>query len=82
MLKRKSIKTKGKLKLSQYFQELKEGDRVAIVREQALNPAFPKRIQGNSGVVAGKKGKAYIIKAFDRNELKTYIIKPMHLRKL
>ena len=82
MLKRKNIKTKGKLKLSQYFQELNKGDRVAIVREHALNPQFPIRIQGKSGTVVGKKGRAYIIRALDGNELKTYIIKPMHLRKL
>jgi len=82
MLKRKKMKTHGKLSLSQYFKELKEGDRVAIVREQSLNPAFPKRIQGNSGIVVGKKGSACIVQAYDRNELKNYIIKPMHLRKL
>ena len=82
MLKRKKAKTHGKLSLSQYFKEFKEGDRVAIVREQSLNPAFPKRIQGNSGVVVGKKGSACVLKVYDRNELKTYVIKPMHLRKL
>lgn len=82
MLKRKNVKTRGKLKLSQYFQELKKGDRVAVVREQALNPEFPKRIQGKSGVVIGIKGRACIISMLDGDELKTYIIKPMHLRKL
>jgi len=82
MIKRKQAKTHGKLSLSHYFQELKEGDRVAIVREQSLNPAFPERIQGKSGVVSGKKGRACVIKVFDGEELKTYIIKPMHLRKL
>ena len=82
MIKRKNIKTRGKLKLSQYFQELKNGDRVAIVREQSLNPAFPRRIQGRSGIVVGKKGRAYVIKAMDYNEEKTYVINSMHLKKL
>lgn len=82
MIKRKSAKTRGKLKLSQYFQELKVGDRVAIVREQSLSPAFPIRIQGRSGVVVGKKGRAYVVKAMDYNEEKTYVIAPMHLKKL
>jgi len=82
MINRKSIKTHGKLKLSQYFQEFKQEDRVAIVREQALNPAFPKRIQGKSGTIIGMKGRAYIIELMDGNEQKTYILKPMHLKKL
>jgi ribosomal protein L21E len=82
MIKRKKAKTHGKLSLSQYFKEFKEGDRIAVVREHSLNPAFPKRIQGKSGVVAGKKGGACVVQIFDGNELKTYVIKPMHLRKL
>ena len=82
MLHRKLKKTKGKLKLSQYFQELKNGDRVVIVREQALNPAIPFRIQGASGQVIGKRGAAYVLKVMDGNEEKIHIIKPMHLKKL
>ena len=82
MIKQKSIKTRGKLNLSQYFQEFKDGDKVAIVREQALSPAFPIRIQGRTGIVSGKKGNAYIIKIQTGSMIKTYIIRPMHLKRL
>lgn len=78
MLKRKRIRSKGKIKFSEYFKELKEGDRVAVVRELALQPSFPKTIQGKSGTVTGKRGKAYIVKL----NKKTYIIKAAHLKKL
>jgi len=82
MIIRKNIKTRGKVRLSQYFQELKDGEKVAIIREQSSEPKFPIRIQGKTGVIAGKKGAAYIIKLMDGNELKTYVIKPIHLKKL
>ncbi len=82
MIKKKNIKTKGKLSLSKYFQEFKEGDRVAIVREHSQNPKFPKRIQGITGVVEGKRGSAYIIKIKEGNKEKTHIIKPVHLKEI
>ncbi len=82
MLKRKSVRTGGKIKLSEYFKELKDGDRVAIVREHALQPRFPKRIQGRTGVVIGKRGEAYIIRLKDGNKEKIHIIKAVHLKKL
>jgi len=82
MLKRKSARTHGKLPLSRYFQEFADGDRVAIVREHSENPKFPKRIQGISGVVEGRRGAAYIVKIKEGNKEKIHIIKPVHLKKL
>jgi len=82
MIKRKSIRTKGKIKLSEYFQDFKKGDRVAVIRELALQPKFPKKLQGRSGVIESKRGKSYIVKINDLNKEKTYIVHPVHLRKL
>ena len=82
MIKRKNVKSRGKIKLSQYFQIFKEGERVAIVRDQTFSPAFPERIQGKSGIIAGKKGEAYIIKLMDGNQEKAFIIRPIHLKRL
>lgn len=82
MLKRKNIRQRGKLSLSNYFQEFVKGDRVAIVREHSENPKFPKRIQGISGVIAGQRGSAYIVRIKEGNKEKIHIIKPVHLKKL
>jgi len=82
MIKRKSIRERGKLRLSEYFKELKKGDRVAIVRELSENPKFPHQIQGRSGVIAGRRGRAYIVQMMDFNEEKTHIIPAVHLKKL
>ncbi|MBT4376294.1 50S ribosomal protein L21e [archaeon] len=82
MVKRKSIRTRGKLQLSKYFQRFKEGDAVAIVRERSLVVNFPERLQGKTGIVTGKKGRAYIIKIKDQAKEKELIVLPIHLKKI
>jgi large subunit ribosomal protein L21e len=82
MIKRKQLSTRGKIKLSRYFQEFKIGDSVTVIRELAVNPKFPKQIQGRSGKIESKRGSAYIVKIKDLNKEKTYIIHPVHLKKL
>jgi ribosomal protein L21E len=82
MVRQKNVREKGKIKLSDYFREFKEGDRVAVVSELAVQPKFPKKLQGRSGVVSGKRGNSYIVKINDLNKQKRYIIHPVHLKKL
>ncbi len=82
MLKRKSPRDKGKIKLSRYFTEYDEGDRVTVIRELALRPKFPQKLQGRSGVVLYKRGTNYVVKINDLNKEKMYIIHPVHLKKL
>jgi ribosomal protein L21E len=82
MANRKSIRTRGKIQLSKYFQELKKGDAVAVVREVSVRADFPENIQGRTGYVEGKRGSSYEIKMNDRNREKKYIIAPIHLKKI
>ena len=82
MIKRKNIKEHGKLRLSRYFQEFENGEKVAVVREQSLNPKFPIRIQGRNGIIIGKKGAAYIVKIKEGGLEKDHIIAPIHLIKI
>lgn len=82
MLKRKQVRERGKLRLSIYFQKLKQGDKVSIVRELSQKASFPWRIQGKTGVVEGKRGSGYIIKLKDYKQEKRFIIHPIHLKKL
>jgi len=82
MVGRKAIRTRGKLQFSRYFQELKEGDVVSVIREPSVNFSFPKRLQGRTGVIEGKRGRAYIIKIRDQTMNKLFIIPPIHLKKI
>lgn len=80
MIKRKNIKDRGKIRFSEYFREFENGNKVAVVREQSFQPAFPKTIQGKTGIVVGQRGKSYIIQMKDGKITKTYIIKAVHLK--
>jgi large subunit ribosomal protein L21e len=78
----KSEREKGKIKLSRMFQKLELGDRVAIMRELSEKGGFPKRLQGRTGVIEGKRGRAYIVKVKEFNAEKKHIIQPIHLKRL
>lgn len=82
MVRKKKIRTRGKFSLSKFFQKLKEGDKVGITIERSVQPRFPKRIQGKTGIVKEKRGKSYVVSIKDGNKLKEFIIAPLHLKKL
>jgi large subunit ribosomal protein L21e len=82
MVNKKPIRTRGKLQLSRYFQEFNKGDFVAICNEKAVPSNFPKRFQGITGVVDGKRGRSYIVKIKDGNKEKSILIQPIHLKKI
>jgi ribosomal protein L21E len=79
---KKSIRTRGKVSLSKYFQEFNEGDNAAVIKEASIPSNFPKNIQGRTGVIEAKRGKAYIVKINDKNQEKRYIIEAIHLKKI
>jgi large subunit ribosomal protein L21e len=81
-MKSKNSREKGKLRLGRYFQELQEGDIVSVDEELSLQPRFPKRLQGRTGVVIGKRGDAYLVKIRNQAKEKNFFIAPVHLRKI
>lgn len=80
--KKKKIRTKGKLRFSRAFQELKNGECVAVDIERASKFSFPEKLQGKTGFVKSKKGRAYIVNLKDCTKAKEYIINPIHLKKI
>ncbi len=82
MVKRKAVRTRGKLQLSRYFQELKKGDAVAVINEKSIKSSFPIRLQGRTGTIEAKRGKAYVVRIKDQNKEKQFIIEPIHLKKI
>lgn len=79
---RKKMRTKGKLQLSKYFQELNTGDVIAVIKEPSVASNFPLRLQGRTGVVENRRGKAYLVAIKDQNQEKKFLIEPIHLKKL
>lgn len=82
MAKKKNVRMLGKLQLSKYFQELSPGDPVSVVKELSVTSNFPPRIQGSTGIVEGKRGRSYIVKVKTQGLQKTFLIEPIHLRKI
>ncbi len=82
MLKRKSVKTRGKISFSKFFQEFKTGEKVAVVKEHSEVLGYSNRIQGRTGIVVAKQGEAYHVEINDLNKPKRYFIKPIHLKKI
>jgi len=81
---KKSVREKGKRNLSRMFQKLEIGDRVCLCRDVSSKgkASFPRRMGGRTGVIEGKRGRAYIVQVNDLNAKKRFIIKPIHLKKL
>lgn len=82
MLKRKSMKEKGKFSLTRFFQKFKPGDSVAVVKNLGFKLGYSHRLQGRTGKVLEKRGSAYEIEIYDLNKPKKYLIKPIHLKKI
>ena len=82
MAGKKSIRTRGKFSLSRLFQKFQDGDSVAVIIEKSKHFGFPKRLQGMTGIVEGKRGRYYIVKIKTMRKIKQFIIEPIHLKKI
>lgn len=82
MVRRKQIRTRGKIQLSRYFQNLKEGDSVAVIKEPSIKSSFPDRLQGRTGKIISARGKAYVVKIMENTKEKKFIIEPIHLKRI
>ena len=80
--KKKPMHQRGKIKFSEYFKELNKGDKVAIKEEKSIASNFHHRIHGRTGEVEGKRGSNYIIKIKEFNKEKTFIVHPIHLKRI
>ncbi len=79
----KSVREKGKVSLSRYFQSFKVGEKITLVGESSIHEGmFHPRFHGKSGMVSGKRGKCYEIEIKDGSLSKTLVVHPVHLRKI
>jgi len=81
-MKGKRIREKGKIRLSNYFKRYVEGENVAVIKDASVSSSFPKRIVGRSGKVKGYRGSHILVELKEGNKIKTFIIHPIHLKKL
>lgn len=79
---RKHVREKGAVPpLSLLMIDYKPGDKVYIKVNPAIHHGMPhRRYHGKTGVIVGKRGKAYIVKVNLGEKKKTLFIRPEHLR--
>ncbi len=79
----KPVRKKGKISLSKYFAEYKEGQKVQLAAEPAVQKGmyFP-RFHGKVGIIGEKKGNCYEVMIKDIGAKKTLIVHPVHLKKV
>ncbi len=77
----KSPREKGLLPITRVIQKFEIGDRVHIKIEPSFHKGMPHpRFHGRTGMVTGKRGKAYVVSVKDGNAEKTIITHPVHLK--
>ena len=82
MLKYKKPHEKGKFSFTKYFQKFQPGDSVAVVKDLGFPFGYSNRLQGRTGKVLEKRGRAYYIEIKDLNKPKRYLLNPIHLKKI
>jgi len=82
MQSRKRIREKGKIPLSSLFAKFNIGDKVSLVHNLSFPRAFHERMQGSTGLIKGKRGRAYIVDVMAGKKKKRFIINQIHLKKI
>jgi|TARA_Y100000310_G_C20270341_1_gene617691 large subunit ribosomal protein L21e len=80
---RKNIRTKGKISLRRFFQRFKEGDKVYLSAEPAIQKGmYHPRFHGKAGIIKNKQGSNYHVEIKDGGKRKLILTHPVHLKKI
>lgn len=79
---KKSARQRGKISITNYLREFKEGEKVVLYAEPAVQKGlYHQRHHGRHGIVKSKKGSCYEVLISDLGKQKRVIVHPVHLRK-
>ena len=80
---KRNIRDKSKIKISNFLQTFKEGEKVVIVPDPSYQKGLPfRRFWGRTGSIIGKRGKASIVEVKDGGKLKKVLSANVHLKKV
>ena len=80
---RKNLRERGKISLTRYLESFNINDKVRLLAEPAYQKAmYHPRFHNKYGVIKAKQGRCYRVEIKDGGKLKTFIIHPVHLRKV
>jgi large subunit ribosomal protein L21e len=79
----KNIRKKGKVNISSYFTQFKQGEKALLKVEPAIhNGTYFRRFHGKIAEVVKKSGTCYEVRVLDKGKEKTLTVHPVHLRKV
>jgi len=79
---KKNLRSRSKISLTRYFQEFKEGQKVVLSAEPAVQKGlYCSRHHGRQGIIQKKRGKCYEVLVKDIGKQKKVIVHPVHLKK-
>ena len=80
-LLRKRVRERGISPLGRILVDYEPGQRVDIVIDPSAHKGMPhKRYHGRTGVVKGRRGRAYVVDVELGKATKTLILRPEHLK--
>ena len=80
-LLRRKPRERGKTGLSKILYEYKRGEKVVVKLDPSVHKGMPhRRFHGRVGVIADKKGRAYVINVTQGKAVKEIIVRPEHLK--
>ena len=80
-LLRRKPREKGKTGLSKILHEYTSGEKVVVKIDPSVHKGMPhRRYHGRIGVIAKKRGRAYIVNVTQGEATKQIIVRPEHLK--
>ncbi len=81
---KRSISEKGKIFISRYLQEFKDGEKVVLKADPSYQKGmYLPRFHGKVGVVKNRKGNtSYEVEIKDFDKAKTLFVHAVHLKRL
>ena len=79
-LLRRKPRERGKTGLSKILYEYRPGEKVVVKIDPSVHKGMPhRRYHGRVGVVADKRGRAYVVNVTQGKAVKEIIVRPEHL---
>lgn len=80
---KKDLRSKGKISITRYLQQLDIGEKVALKIESAVQKGrCHPRFIGKTGIVKRKIGRCYEVTINDQGKDKLLIVHPIHIKRL
>lgn len=80
-LLRKRPRERGTTGLSKILHEYKPGEKVVVKIDPSVHKGMPhRRYHGRIGIVANKRGRAYVVNVTQGKAVKELIVRPEHLK--